>query len=204
MKYPSKILENAVKSISTLPGIGKKTALRLALHLIHDKTDKASMIAKSLIDLDEQIMECKICFSLSDNEICDICKSPARNISTLCLVENVRDMMAIEDTASYHGRYHILGGLISPLDGIGPNDINIESLLKRINDEHVNEVIIAISPTIEGETTSFYISKKLAEFNVKISTIARGVSFGGELEYADEVTLSRSISGRIPFKMDNL
>jgi recombination protein RecR len=200
MKYPSKVLEQAVTSISALPGIGQKTALRLALHLLQDKNDKALKLSKSLAEMMENIKYCKFCQAISDEVICEICSSSHRNNGTLCIVENIRDMMAIEDTGSYSGKYHILGGLISPIDGIGPSDINIEALLSRISDENITEIIMAISPTIEGETTAFYISKKLNTNKINITTIARGVSFGGELEYADELTLGRSISGRIPYK----
>lgn len=200
MRYPSKVLESAVTAIASLPGIGKKTALRLALHLIQDQNNKASVIGHSLINLKNEIRLCKSCHSISDNDICDICSSSARNKLVICVVESVRDMMAIEDTSSFNGVYHILGGLISPIDGIGPADIEIESLINKVNLESIEELIMAISPTIEGETTSFYISKKIPS-HVKISIIARGVSFGGELEYADELTLGRSISGRIPYKL---
>ncbi len=200
MRYPSKVLENAVAAIASLPGIGKKTALRLALHLIQDQNNKASVIGQSLINLKNEIRLCKSCHSISDNDLCEICTSSARNKLVICVVESVRDMMAIEDTSSFNGVYHILGGLISPIDGIGPADIEIESLISRVNQESVEELIMAISPTIEGETTSFYISKKIPS-HVKVSIIARGVSFGGELEYADELTLGRSISGRIPYKL---
>lgn len=202
MKYPSKVLEQAVNSISALPGIGKKTALRLALHLLQDKNQKALILSKSLSDMMENVKYCKTCHAISDEIICEICLSSHRNNGSLCVVENIRDMMAIEDTGSFNGKYHILGGLISPIDGIGPSDINIDALLMRVSDESINELIMAISPTIEGETTAFYISKKLSAKNIHISTIARGVSFGGELEYADELTLGRSISGRIPYKTE--
>lgn len=200
MKYPSKVLENAVAAIATLPGIGKKTALRLALHLVNDQHNKAGVIGNALLSLKEEIKHCQICHSISDDNICDICSSHSRNKQVICVVENIRDMMAIEDTGSFNGMYHILGGLISPIDGIGPADLEIDSLVHRVISGEVEELIMAISPTIDGETTSFYISKKLPD-SVKVSIIARGVSFGGELEYADEVTLGRSISGRIPYKL---
>ena len=201
MKYPSQTLEKTVNAIASLPGIGKKTALRLALHLINDKNDKASILGQALVSLKEEIKFCKFCHALSDEHVCEICASPQRNIGMLCVVENIRDLMAIEDTSTYNGRYHVLGGLISPIDGIGPDDVNIQSLLERIEQDKIEELIMAISPTIEGETTSFYISRKLNGKNIRITTIARGVSFGGELEYADELTLGRSISGRLPYKM---
>jgi recombination protein RecR len=201
MRYPSKTLEHTVLAIASLPGIGKKTALRLALHLIEDKNDKAEVLAKVLGTLKSEIKHCKYCHALSDDIVCDICTSSVRKNGIICVIENIRDLMAIEDTGTFNGRYHILGGLISPLDGIGATDLNIESLIRRIHEDNVDELIMAISPTIDGETTSFYISKKLSDKNIKISTIARGVSFGGELEYADELTLGRSISGRVPYKM---
>jgi recombination protein RecR len=200
MKYPSKILENAVSAISTLPGIGKKTALRLALHLIQNQNNKAQIIGQAFINLRNDIKHCINCHSIADHNICDICASSSRDKNLICVVENVRDMMAIEDTGSYNGQYHVLGGLISPIDGIGPNDLEIDSLINRVKECNIKELIMAISPTIEGETTSFYISKKLPE-HVQITIIARGVSFGGELEYADELTLGRSISGRVPYKV---
>ena len=203
MRYPSQTLEKLVAAISALPGIGKKTALRLALHLVQEKSDKASILGSVLSSLKEEINFCKHCHALSDTDECYICQTPSRSNGMLCVVENIRDLMAIEDTACFHGRYHILGGLISPIDGIGPADLNIETLIERIDSEGIEELIMAISPTIEGETTSFYISKKLGTRNLRITTIARGVSFGGELEYADELTLSRSISARIPYKMGN-
>jgi recombination protein RecR len=201
MNYPSKILENAVNAIATLPGIGKKTALRLALHLIQDKNDKAVTISAALFSLKDQIKHCSDCHVISDDSKCRICSNPSRENKTLCIVENVRDMMAIEDTNIYQGKYHILGGLISPLDGVGASDLNIESLINRIESEKIEELIMAISPNIDGDTTSFYISKKLAGFSIKITSIARGVAFGGELEYADEFTLGRSISGRLPYNL---
>lgn len=204
MKYPSKVLENTVVAIAALPGIGKKTALRLALHLIQDQSNKALQIGQVLSTLQSSIKYCKHCYCISDSETCDICMSPHRNKRVVCVVENVRDLMAIEDTSSFNGRYHILGGLISPIDGIGPNELNIEQLINRIDVDDIEELIMAISPTIEGETTSFYISKRIKNKEVRITTIARGVSFGGELEYADEVTLGRSISGRVPYKMESI
>ncbi len=203
MNFTSKILEEAVLSLSSLPGIGKKTALRLALHLIQDQTDKSLKIATSLNNLNNDIKHCSICNSVSDGEICDICTTLHRDKSVICIVESVRDLMAIEDTNTFNGVYHVLGGLISPMEGIGPSNLSIDSLVDRIIKNDVEELIMAISPTMEGETTTYYISKKLASHNVKITTIARGVSFGGELEYADELTLSRSISSRIPYELSN-
>jgi recombination protein RecR len=201
MNYPSKLLENAVNAISSLPGIGKKTALRMVLHLLQDKNDKAANISAALSDLHNSIQYCKKCHSISDDVLCSICSSKTRNKNLLCIVENIRDMMAIEDTNTFNGYYHILGGLISPLDGVSPSDLNIDTLITRVSEEDIEEIIMAISPNIDGDTTSFYISKKLNHLPVKITSIARGVAFGGELEYADEFTLSRSISGRVPFKI---
>jgi recombination protein RecR len=201
MNYPSKILEKAVDAISSLPGIGKKTALRMALHLIYDKNDKASILSSSLSELRNGVKFCSICHSISDENVCAICSTSSRNKRLLCIVENVRDMMAIEDTGSFVGLYHILGGLISPLEGVSPSDLNIDSLLSRLEKNEVEEIIMAISPTIDGDTTTFYISKKISHLNLKMTSIARGVSFGGELEYADEFTLGRSISARLPYKL---
>jgi recombination protein RecR len=201
MNYPSKILENAVNAISSLPGIGRKTALRMVLHLIQDKNDKAVVISTALSELKDGIKFCKSCHSISDEHICGICSSSNRNESLLCVVENVRDMMAIEDTGTYNGYYHIIGGLISPLEGVAPSDLNIDSLVQRLNEGNVGELIMAISPTIDGDTTTFYISKRISHLSLKITSIARGVSFGGELEYADEFTLGRSISARLPYKL---
>ncbi|HPK10121.1 MAG TPA: recombination mediator RecR [Saprospiraceae bacterium] len=199
MNFTSKLLEEAVQSLSTLPGIGKKTALRLALHLVQDKNGKSKRLANSLLDMDENVKHCKTCHSISDDDLCGICQSKSRQKNVICVVESVRDLMAIEDTSCFHGVYHILGGLISPIDGIGPSDLSIDQLIERVDAGDVQELIMAISPTLEGETTTYYITKKIAHTNVRVSTIARGVSFGGELEYADELTLSRSISARIPY-----
>lgn len=199
MNFPSKILEKAVEAIASLPGIGKKTALRLALHLIYDDSDKASRLADAIVGLKSEIKFCNICHTLADGEVCDICKSTTRSNHVLCVVENIRDLLAIEDTGQFFGKYHVLGGLISPLEGVGPSDLNIDSLVDRVKRDEVEELIMAISPTIEGETTIFYISKLLKDLPVKISTIARGVAFGGDLEYADEFTLGKSIQARIPY-----
>lgn len=204
MKYSSKTLEQVVESLSSLPSIGKKTALRLALHLIDDTTDKSNTIARALENLNSRIKHCAICQNISDAEICEICKAPHRLKNVICVVESIRDVMAIEDTGQYSGLYHVLGGVISPMDGIGPGDINIETLVDRVKKEEIDEIIMAISPTVEGDTTIYFISKLLSEFNVNISTIARGVSFGGELEYADEFTLGRSIASRTPYAKQEL
>lgn len=200
-KYSSKILEKAIDAFSALPGVGKKTALRHVLHLL--KQDKAVIndFIESLSQLQNEIHFCKKCFNLSDNEICEICANPARDESTICVVQDIRDVIAIENTRLYKGLYHVLGGLISPMDGIGPQDLQIESLLKRVeNSEKINELIMALSTTMEGDTTNFYIYKKVKALPIKISTIARGVAIGDELEYTDEVTLGRSISNRVLYE----
>lgn len=198
MIISSKILQEAVDGISNLPGIGKKTALRIALHLLNGHLEVGKNLAANLIAL-ENIKFCKKCHNISDEDYCDICTSSMRDKNTICVVENIRDIIAIENTQQFNGVYHVLGGLISPLEGISPDDINIDSLVMRIKEsEDLKELIMAISPTIEGETTIFYISNLLPD-NTKISMISRGVSFGGELEYADELTLGRSILTRIPY-----
>lgn len=199
MNYSSKLLENTVEALSSLPSIGRKTALRLALHLIDDNTDKSAEIAHALTEMKAHIKYCKVCNNVSDTEICDICTQPHRSKEIICVVETIRDVMAIEDTDQYSGQYHVLGGVISPMNGVGPGDLSIDALIDRVKDGKVSEIIMAISPTIEGDTTIFYISKLLKLFDVKISTIARGVSFGGELEYADEFTLGKSIASRTEY-----
>ena len=199
MNFPSKSLEKAVLAIASLPGIGKKTALRLALHLVQDEFRKSDNIVNALSELKNNLKHCKKCHIIADQDICDICSSHYRSKRQVCVVETLRDVMAIEDTQQFNGVYHILGGVISPINGIGPSDLNIQSLIQRIDSDQIEELIMAISPTIDGDTTIFYISKLLSSRPVKISTIARGVSFGGELEYADELTLGRSIATRIPY-----
>ncbi|MEY3248164.1 MAG: hypothetical protein RL742_207 [Bacteroidota bacterium] len=199
MNYSSKLIENAVEAFASLPGIGRKTALRLVLHLLKQDTQTTRQFAAALTTLREDIRECRTCHNLSDHEICAICADPRRDRALVCVVETIRDLLAIEDTGQYRGLYHVLGGIISPIEGVGPGDLNMESLLQRIEIGEIKEVIMAISPTIEGETTSYYLSKKLRESNIQISAIARGVSFGGELEYADELTLARSILARVPY-----
>ena len=199
MNFSSKILEESVSVLSSLPGIGRKSALRLALHLAQDDSKKAQKIAAALTRLSSDICKCTICCNISDHDICNICSTTSRKSSVICVVESVRDVMAIEDTNQFNGRYHVLGGVISPLDGIGPSDLSIELLIKRIKEEQTSELIMAISPTIEGETTIYYITTMLKDIDVKISVIARGVSFGGDLEYADELTLGRSITSRMPY-----
>ncbi|WP_235296836.1 recombination mediator RecR [Portibacter marinus] len=202
MKFSSTLLKDAVEALSELPSIGKKSALRLVLHLLKDESDLALRISDKVVALKTKIKKCEICFNYSDNNVCEICSDPSRNKKLICIVESIRDVMAIEDTNQYSGVYHVLGGVISPIDGVGPTELTIEQLVERVKNKPPNEIIMAISPTIDGETTIFYISKKLAHTDIKISTIARGVSFGGELEYADELTLGRSIHTRIPYNLD--
>lgn len=196
MQFSSQLIEEAVNAFASLPGIGRKTALRLVLHLLQQPAEKTSDFAKALTDFRNQIKTCQQCGNLSDQPVCGICTDPRRNQTIICVVESVRDLMAIEDTQQYRGLYHVLGGVISPIDGIGPGDLNISSLVSRANNGTITEVIMAISPTIEGDTTIFYINKQLQKAPVTVSGIARGVSFGGELEYADGVTLGRSILAR--------
>lgn len=200
MNFSSKLIEEAVDAFASLPSIGRKTALRLVLHLVKQETDVTEEIAEALVKMRKNIKSCSICHNLSDTEVCDICSDPRRDKSLVCLVEGVRDVMAIEETGQYRGLYHVLGGVISPIEGIGPDQLHIDDLVKRVASGTVREIIMAISPTIEGDTTIFYVSKKLRDYDVKISTIARGVSFGGELEYADELTLGRSIAARVPYR----
>jgi recombination protein RecR len=201
MNFPSKLIEEAVIEISKLPGIGKKSALRLALHLLKREETQTQSLADALIAMRTKTTFCRKCHNISDAEFCLICTSPRRDVSLLCIVEDTRDVLAIENTAQYRGLYHILGGIISPLSGIGPNDLNIESLIKRVEqDKDIQEIILALSPTMEGDTTAFYLQKKLKPFSKKISTIARGIPIGGDLEYTDEVTLGRSILNRIAYE----
>lgn len=200
MEFPSKLIEEAVNQISKLPGIGKKTALRLVLHLIKDRQESTFALTEALNKLRSQIRFCKHCFNISDTDVCPICTSHKRERSIVCVVEDTRDVMAIENTAQYSGLYHVLGGVISPINGIGPADLKIESLIGRLNGEsQIKEVILALSPTMEGDTTAFYINKRIKDLPLKISVIARGVPVGGDLEYADEITLGRSILGRTLF-----
>ncbi len=204
MNFPSKLIEDAVVEISKLPGIGKKSALRLVLHLLKREETQTQLLADALIAMRTQTTYCRKCHNISDSELCQICSSPRREQQIICIVEDTRDVLAIENTAQYRGLYHILGGIISPLMGVGPNDLNIDSLLKRIEqadeNEKIQEIILALSPTMEGDTTAFYLQKKLKAFPVKISTIARGIPIGGDLEYTDEVTLGRSILSRIAYE----
>lgn len=200
MKYSSKLIADAVGEFAKLPGIGEKTALRLALHLLKQDEQKVRFFSEAMQRMRSEIKFCAQCHNISDADLCDVCSNVHRDQSSICLVESIRDVIAIENTNSYRGTYHVLGGVISPIDGIGPDQLHISSLLKRVQQGGVREVIMAISPTIEGDTTIFYVSKKLKEFDVRISTIARGVSFGGELEYTDEFTLARSIVTRLPYE----
>ena len=201
MDFSSKLLENAVYEIALLPGIGKRTALRLALHLLKQPNAQVERLASALVSLRNNITYCKKCYNISDTEICDICASFHRDPSVLCVVEDIRDVMAIENTGQYNGLYHVLGGKISPIDGIGPNELHITSLVKRVKEEGIKEIIFALSNTIEGDTTNFYIFKQLEGLEITTSTIARGISVGDELEYTDEVTLGRSILHRVPFEV---
>lgn len=199
-KFPSKLLENAVNEFSKLPGIGRKTALRLVLHLLKQDSDEVETFGNSLIQLRNEIKHCKICHNISDTDICHLCNQTGRTSEIICVVENIRDVMAIESTRQFNGLYHVLGGIISPMDGIGPSDLEINSLIERVQEGKVQEVILALSTTMEGDTTNFFIFKKLKGLNVKVSTLARGVSIGDELEYADEITLGRSIKNRMDFE----
>lgn len=199
MEYTSLILENAVNELAKLPGVGQRTALRFALHLLKQSEDNTLQLAKSLVDLVNEIKHCKRCNNLSDNDLCSICANSERQSDTICVVENIREVMAIESTNQYKGLYHVLGGVISPIEGIGVGDIAIEHLIKRVEKENIKEIILALPTTMEGDTTSFYINKLLEPFNVKISAIARGVAIGDKIEYADEQTLARSILNRRDF-----
>ena len=198
-QYPSHLLERAVQEFSKLPGIGRKTALRLVLHELRQPTEDVQSFAESLLTMKREVKFCKCCHNISDSDVCPICSDARRDAATICVVENIQDVMAIENTQQFHGLYHVLGGIISPMDGIGPADLEIESLVSRVAEGEVKEVILALSPTMEGDTTNFYIFRKLAAYNVSISVIARGIAVGNELEYTDEVTLGRSILNRTPF-----
>ncbi len=199
MTFSSKLIEKAVEAFASLPGIGRKTAFRLVLHLLKQDKSTTEQFATALVAMRAGIRECRVCHNLADEEVCHICADARRDRSLVCVVENIRDLMAIEETGQYRGLYHVLGGIISPIDGIGPGDLNIEVLAERVKEGEIREVIMAISPTIEGETTIYYLSKKLQPLGVQVSAIARGVSFGGDLEYADELTLGRSIVARVPY-----
>ena len=200
MEFSSKLLENAVNEVSQLPGIGRRTALRLVLHLLRQSEDQTNQLSKALLDMRSSINFCQQCHNISDQLVCEICANPNRNQNTICVVEDIRDVLAIESTASYRGVYHVLGGKISPMDGIGPTDLNIQSLVDKVNESKIKELIFALSSTMEGDTTNFYIYRQIQGAEVILSTIARGISIGDELEYADEVTLGRSITNRVPFE----
>ena len=199
-QLPSQLLEKAVNEFAGLPGIGRKTALRLVLHLLRNTPEQVDSFAEALSRAKHEIKHCKTCHNISDTEICPICSNPKRDTTTICVVENIQDVMAIENTQQYAGLYHVLGGIISPMNGIGPNDIEIDSLIKRVACDRISEVILALASTMEGDTTNFYISRKLKDSNVRLSVIARGISVGDELEYTDEVTLGRSIINRTPLE----
>lgn len=196
-QYPSQLLERAVAEFAKLPGIGRKTALRLVLHLLKQDAGNVRGLAESLVRLREDVKFCRECHNISDTDVCDICANPLRDSSTLCVVENIQGVLSIENTGQFRGLYHVLGGVISPMDGVGPADLELESLVERVARGGVKEIILALNPTMEGDTTNFYISRKLAAYDVELSVLARGVSVGDELEYTDEITLGRSIVNRI-------
>jgi recombination protein RecR len=198
MQLPSSLLENAVNEFAKLPGIGKKTALRLVLHLLKQDAGDVQQFGETIAKMRNDIKFCQRCSNISDADICSICANSMRNQHIICVVENIRDVIAIESTQQFNGTYHVLGGVISPLDGIGPDQVNIESLVLRIQKEEIEELIFALNPNIQGDTTIYYIQKKIQQLSCKVTTIARGIAFGGELEYADEMTLARSISNRLP------
>ena len=200
-KYPSVLLDKAVGEMSKLPGIGRKTALRLVLHLLKQPDADVASFTDAITTMKRDVRYCRVCHNVSDSELCPICADSRRDSSLVCVVENIRDVMAIENTMQYHGLYHVLGGILSPMDGIGPADIEIDSLVSRVAEGGVTEVILALSPTMEGDTTNFYISRRLRGYDVRLSVIARGIAVGNELEYADEVTLGRSILKRTPFEI---
>lgn len=199
-RYPSILLEKAVDAFSQLPGVGRRTALRLVLFLLKQDVEQVEQFAKAIADMRRDIKHCRVCHNISDTDVCPICSNPERDGSTICVVENIRDVMAIEDTAQYHGLYHVLGGVISPMEGVGPGELEIASLISRVANGGVKEVIYALSPTMEGDTTNFYISRRLEEYGIRQTVIARGISVGDELEYADEVTLGRSLLNRVPIE----
>jgi recombination protein RecR len=200
-QYPSQLLEKAVQEFSKLPGIGRKTALRLVLHLLRQDAEDVERLSQAIVQMKREVKRCRVCHNISDSDLCPICSDPRRDSQTICVVENIQDVMAVENTQQFHGLYHVLGGVISPMDGIGPSDLEIDSLVERVAQGGISEVILALSSTMEGDTTNFYIFRKLAPFaDVRISIIARGISVGDELEYTDEVTLGRSILNRTIFE----
>jgi recombination protein RecR len=201
MNYPSKLLEEAVNELSKFPGVGKKSALRMVLHLLKQENVFSEKLGQAIIKMRAEIKFCSTCGNVSDHTICSICNNTMRNHHQLCIVEDLRDVMAIENTAQYSGVYHVLGGVISPMDGVGPENLNLEPLYKRIALGEIKEVVMALSATVEGDTTMFYITKKLKDFDLNITTISRGIAIGGSLEYADEITLGRAMSGRIPYSI---
>jgi len=201
-RYPSQLLEKAVDEFSKLPGIGSKTAMRLVLHLLRQDTRAVEVFGQSIIRLRQEVKFCHICHNISDTDTCEICNNPRRDHNTICVVENIQDVMAIENTQQYNGTYHVLGGVISPMDGIGPSDLQIESLVRRVQEGNIQEVILALSPTMEGDTTNFYLYRKLSDSGVEISVIARGIAQNDELQYTDEVTLGRSIVNRTLFNVN--
>ena len=198
MQLPSNLLENAVNEFSRLPGIGKKTALRMVLHLLRQEPEAVQQFSEAISRMRKEIKFCQRCFNISDADLCSICANPMRKHEMICVVENIRDVIAIETTQQYNGIYHVLGGVISPLDGVGPDQLTIDPLLQRVQKEQTSELIFALNPTIQGDTTIYYIQKKLPHHPVKVTTISRGIAFGGELEYADEMTLARSLANRLP------
>ena len=198
-EYASSLLENAVTELSRLPGIGRKTALRLALHLLRRDPDEAVALGESIIRMRKEITYCRCCHNVSENDVCEICSDPRRDATTVCVVENVKDVICFERTGQFHGMYHVLGGLISPLDGIGPEQLEIDSLIERVADGQIKEIILALSATMEGDTTNFYIYRRLGTLPVKVTQLARGVSVGNEIEYTDEITLGRSLLNRTAF-----
>ena len=199
-QYPSKLLEKAIQELTRLPGVGRKTALRFALYLLSQKKETVHSFSNSITQLIDDVKYCQVCHNLSDTDVCDICSNPHRDKSIICVVENIHSVMSIENTGQFHGLYHVLGGVISPMDGTGPADLELDSLFERVESGGVSEIILALNPTMEGDTTNFYISRRLAQSGVKFSVLARGVSVGDDLEYTDEVTLGRSILGRTPLK----
>lgn len=200
--YSSRLLERAVEEFSSLPGIGKKSALRLALHLLKQPKENIERFGKAFIDLRNEVKYCSVCNMITDDELCAVCSDPGRDASVICVVESIRDVLSIENTERYRGLYHVLGGIISPMDGVGPGDLPVAELIRRVKDGNVQEVILALSTSMEGDTTSFFLYKKLSDYPVKITTIARGVGFGDDLEYTDELTLGKSIENRQIFKLN--
>lgn len=199
MNFSSKTIENAVEALSGFPGVGKRSALRMVMHLLKRPNTEAENLAGVILKLKTELMQCSICCNISDTPVCNICNSVNRNKSLICVVEDMMDVMAVENTAQFNGLYHVLGGLISPVDGVGPDELNIESLVKRIEIHGADEIIIALNANIEGDTTAFYIARKIQNFNVRVSTISKGISVGSELEYTDEITLGRSLTARVPY-----